>query len=847
MVTMFEKIDDFELSRSQFKSYDLSRFVPELGHDRISCICREIRRIRDEDKPKHRTWQDGYVVPTLFVCECLTEYRTSEGHRFDFATTSYDCCQDLLQWVHDRIWSLELADVTKSNRYGNVKHLLQIFAIKGILPAHFLNVVHADRVIARIGRSRFTVSGWARIPKEPFVQTPFSFEVPQHGRSYDFSEFQCLGASFLSQFTVDCEAIFRHKSATDAKKVYNVTKSLFRYLVTLDGGDHNSLFLTQLRSAQYRTIDSLVWEQILYSWRDFQRDGLKANATQRKLLTAHQNVKLLGRFWEGLASRGLVPAVTLKGFLNAKKRSNSTPRKSLAQLTASEVGSNANVQAAVAKISKFFGESDQRQVAEFICALCTQLPAQTVRDLSTDELVREISELNAQRLKLLRTCAEHEFLKWRAHWEAGQAAIGEASHSGSELVDLLDSPFRLNSERRANASKLIMGGDPVVSLGNSLNLIIEAYGGLISGVHGRYHHIKRRFGGGASIDAYIHPHPHASVAIWTMLQIDTAANCEVVREMPFNCFEACNDPAFRRVVFARKGRANDRIIENDLPIVPTDGQVISSVAALLEYRQMTNIYRERASADVRDSMFLMVIKGEILPADERKMRDWFKSFVKAQVSLKGLEILPAFLRPSVLMETQYRSPEGVIVAQVVADHVSATTTETSYTGRVPARLQYAQSIRTFQNRYQAVVIASITDSAKKLGISNDEFHRILSDAARTGLGVACLNPFAGVQPGTRAGDQCTKFESCCGCAMRWVVATVENVADLILFHEHLSASEQAAIASDPERWEHKWLPWLVFAEIALKKLSQGETARVHAEAIELAATRRVTYTPFPLV
>jgi len=86
MVTMFEKIDELELGRSRFKSYDLSKFAPELGFDLVSRACGEIRRIRDEVKIAHRTWQDDYVVPTIFVCNCLAEYRTEAGQRFN--TTS---------------------------------------------------------------------------------------------------------------------------------------------------------------------------------------------------------------------------------------------------------------------------------------------------------------------------------------------------------------------------------------------------------------------------------------------------------------------------------------------------------------------------------------------------------------------------------------------------------------------------------------------------------------------------------------------------------------------------------------------------------------------------------------
>ncbi len=82
--------------------------------------------------------------------------------------------------------------------------------------------------------------------------------------------------------------------------------------------------------------------------------------------------------------------------------------------------------------------------------------------------------------------------------------------------------------------------------------------------------------------------------------------------------------------------------------------------------------------------------------------------------------------------------------------------------------------------------------------------------------------------------------------MRWVVGTVSNIVDLILFSEHLLSSQDNALAMNSAIWERRWLPWLVFADIALNKLSQGETAAAFAEASKQASIRRETYQPLPL-
>lgn len=101
------------------------------------------------------------------------------------------------------------------------------------------------------------------------------------------------------------------------------------------------------------------------------------------------------------------------------------------------------------------------------------------------------------------------------------------------------------------------------------------------------------------------------------------------------------------------------------------------------------------------------------------------------------------------MDVQFTNEGHIAAAQAIADH-SDTATTNIYTGRTPIRMFYNLKIQEFQRRFQSIIIVTIDGSAEKLGLTAEQFRTILSDAYRTGLGVACLDPFAGVQPASKA-------------------------------------------------------------------------------------------------
>jgi hypothetical protein len=181
------------------------------------------------------------------------------------------------------------------------------------------------------------------------------------------------------------------------------------------------------------------------------------------------------------------------------------------------------------------------------------------------------------------------------------------------------------------------------------------------------------------------------------------------------------------------------------------------------------------------------------------------------------------------MQAAYDKETGIIAAAAIGDHASLRTTN-DYVARYPNKAVWESMIRQFQSLFQAVSIHSIKGAAQKLGLSPRAVKRLFSEACRTGLGVACLNPKAGIQPGSESGKTCTQLQGCPGCTNSVVIATVENLRDLIIWNNHLEESRHEWELARPEKWERDWLPWLVFTRVAIEQAGRGRTAVLFKKA-----------------
>lgn len=832
------------LHRNKFRTYDHTTAAEALGHTFVFAACEAVRAQKTEAGVLLRTWLDNYVVRLGELLDALQAFpRTGGTPPRDPSRFEPEDWMRFESWLHARIEALPLARRTRSKAVGTINKLLAILHRAVVIPVRIELASDRTRKIARVGQSRFTQRGWMHKPPPTRSDSPFAFFVEAHGREYDYTPFRDLGRLFVLNTTAVLRTQFQARSANLAKDTHETWTGVLRHLQSRrDGGASPALFRT-LSSDGFATIAAEEWEEALYGWR--QELATQVDLGQRKPVTHHRTISKLNEAWALFADAGLVAAVRVKGFKNAKSRFLRESRATLAQLTVRDVTADAAVHSATERIATLLDIQDQPEARQYLRSLSQELAPDIVRGLPVEAVIDEIHALNARRLATLRQCAERDFLKWYEHWRKGQAAYLDCALDGRELAALFEDPTLTVSETRRRSASLLFEGDEHVRLGRALRYIEARYDGIVSGIHGRIHHLSRSFGGRPTLTAYLHPHEDATLALWVMMMVDTGANCEVTRTCPWNCVEPSRRPGSHRLVLGPKRRSDGATIIDELPENTTDGS-LSLVRAIGMYRTMATRHRALAAPDASESLFLHEGKGRTKTLTEWTARNWFTAFLARHAELERLDARPSMIRPSVLMDVQHRSGNHVDAAQALADHLRPTTTLQHYTGRTPTKLRYALAMREFQNRFQSVVIVSIDGAAARLGLTEAQFATLFSEAARTGLGVACLDPMAGIQPGTRQGEPCTRFDRCCDCRMRWVVATVDNVADLMLFKEHLESVRTTGSGTDSERWEERWAPWLAFAEVVLHKLREGECAGIHDAALAEATARRANYVRLPL-
>lgn len=831
----------FIFHKNRRRTFDFSPYAAFLGEPFLAYSSKAIEQ--KKEGITQRTWKDNYLVTLerllISLILFLRWHTNPKGLKPADLNTSW--WHTFAEWHHGWIVGSSLGDRTKSKWLCSTDSVLLALYANQAIPCP-LSLQRLDSNGAK-PRSRLPYKEKSRLRQQqrPISDLPetdsLCFRIPQTRRLYCYSYFAALGHAFMHAVVKQLPVIFAPYATQ--KSLHNTWSGFLSFLVTSAESEGENHFFEKLQTTNFRKISDLDWEHYIYCWRDGLSPRLRPSS-------ANQMVQELRTLWAGLSQAGLVPHVPIKGFKGGRRRGNNSRRKTLAQLSANQIGNRVQAEEVLwARIEHLFDITERSEAHQFVRALSAEIPPHLLSSLSVEQLIGEMHALNSKRLTMLRQAAEREFTRWYQHWCHGQEAIRHASCPTDELVNLVDSPLRSESERRRNSRRLFYRSDKRTCTGNILAYVLATTGGSVQAASGRFHHLARLIGSRNELHAYLRPHDFATVALWILLLVDTGANCEVVREVPADCLAGINDPHHKKIFFGAKLRADGQVIIDQLPVLPSSNQSLSSVQAITQYTEMSASIQRRAN-DIERKFLLLYVRngGGVEHLTEWHGREKFKRLLSGCESLKGLSAVPSMIRPSVMMEIQYRHPGKLAAAQVLADHAKASTTLTHYTERAPVMLQYNLLIREFQERYQAVIIVSIDDAPSRLGLTKEQFDRVFSEAARTGLGVACLDPNIGIQPGTREGEPCTRMDRCCQCKMRWVVATPSNIADLILFSEYLKSTQNSEL---PERWEQVWLPWLVFSETALAKLKQGETVRAFEEGRMLAEQRRKEYKPIPLI
>jgi integrase len=156
-----------------------------------------------------------------------------------------------------------------------------------------------------------------------------------------------------------------------------------------------------------------------------------------------------------------------------------------------------------------------------------------------------------------------------------------------------------------------------------------------------------------------------------------------------------------------------------------------------------------------------------------------------------------FLRGSVATEHYKAAGGDILVAQDLLNHARVNTTETYINGPETRRLR-AETIA----RSQRLMISWLTGGVASQNLpfevpASAESIAAGADAAAT-FGHDCLNPLAGVAPGSAAGRLCPRFAGCLRCPGLVIPIDAEHLARILRAR---NALEGARARLDPHRWE----------------------------------------------
>lgn len=653
-------------------------------------------------------------------------------------------------------------------------------------------------------------------PRRPFDNT--------HGRNWDFEEFEFLGPVFTTA-VIKCFRLYSQSVVkTTAEQAYSALMRLARFI---NRNQDALLPLIQIIQSDHTKAKASDWEGMFALWR-----GDLMQRTDVVALTKYRYLNKQNTIIKRLVSHGIIPEVA---YLNTSARAlrNGRAVPCLAELHPPHVhgASKKILEAALSTTSGItIGSNDKRDFLTSLFSEMGEIPE------SPEEQAEALFKINSDRLELLRSCACKEFQQSRDHLLKGTHLIQGCDLEFEEIAGMINYRARNSRERAKVLSTLFPIDDQDVALSRLLKYFADHpdYRGKMPKYKGSrrphkwFESLRTRFGGHANLQAYLFPDSKLTTSVITIFLCDTGANVSVARTLTFACLTDSSDRRFK-IVAGNKMRAGGKLVIGEIPIKDSSREV-SCVEAIETYQKSSERIREHAPNKEATQLFLQLQQiGVVRTIGAHLWTDWFRAFCNRHPTLKKLRIESRMIRPSVLLRASHENESGIHAAQAVGSQASLGTTW-SYTAKFPNYVIYEAKIRKFQSLFQAVSIYSLKGAAEKLGLTEKKVGQLFGEACRTGLGVLCRDPKAGVQPGSPEGEDCVQLHKCPTCPNRIVVASVENLTDLILFNRHLEKNRPWWERERPERWEKDWLPWLVFTEVVMGLAGRGRTVNEFMKA-----------------
>lgn len=423
--------------------------------------------------------------------------------------------------------------------------------------------------------------------------------------------------------------------------------------------------------------------------------------------------------------------------------------------------------------------------------------------------VRRVDKVSAQQLRAILKACEQEISDLRVLREKAEQEIAFARSSGT---------------------------DSISTRGELLRCIDERYGGIVppwTVIKRRGHAPVQRalieHGYIRRIEPCLYPRAESLFPYYLAILIHTAANPEPITELAVDCLQPIPLLDDRELLVwskARAGALQRRSFRNTDSFEPP--------MLVREMVQWTRRLRPHVAVADRTRLFLFKGTYGVSALSMTMIKQLHASFVLRHH-------LPHFtfasIRPSVLTAF-YQASGDLRQVKAIANHACLSTT-VGYVEGSEVEAQNRVRVATLQSAF----LDHIEDpSPNERG--PQEINRTPSTALGLTLppgavvsmfGFNCKDAFAGIAPGTRAGELCSHFLGCFTCPNAVITADATSLARLLQARDHLRA---ASGSLHPARWEAIYAP-------QLRILEEDILTRFSGRELAAAEPLRDTLSPLP--
>ena len=657
-----------------------------------------------------------------------------------------------------------------------------------------------------------------------------------NGRIYPFSSLSSTWPKhFLQRIGVEFKKHLSGGEAGNTKRIYQQIYDSLAFIGTSTNISCRRVLQESIEKNKITGSDD--WEEALHTYRALLLR--RVNNRTVKANSADSQIQGLRSALTMLSTSRLVPetSIPVPGVRHARRLS--THLRSVVETRSPRGGGGQNdylefARARFREACKVHGTLiDAGESTDFLDSLPTEIDR--TKDLPIDA-ASAIRLLLKRRLEALKSSAVNVLNSAKRAHERGQKLLSIACIDGERFQrEYFDKPPGNRERRRILRVFFPESNTPEVSqetqgLANLLGLIEQRHSGIppLSGAgqvgpDGQFF-AKRylAYGGLRTITPMLIPAPDVVGASLTLYLIESGANVSVGRTLDEDCMERSDlDDHFR--ITGSKARAIGKPIIVDLP------EHSPAVQAIQWLRSAGGRLRACAGDD-SDRLFLMRVGSRVQLMTPHWFTDWFKTFAAETPGLQDLGLTPNMLRPSVLLLASLSNDGRLATGMAIGQHGLAVSQ--GYQIKFPTRVLYDGNIERFQSAFETLVLSSIEDAAKKLGITAEQFEARLGDLYPTGLGTFCRDRRGRPGQGT---SKCATMDCWNDCPNLLIVAEVEAIAALQIWGASLRAAQPEWERDRPKRWDEIWLPWLCLTDVVAEKMLRGPLIKIWKAATNLVA------------